>query len=1628
MTPRTDATGVRCTTSQLDQLSSIWFLDNWTTATTTLFNNQQPYSCKHDLLKFRVRAKTATETGDWSAITTFKVLGDSAPVLTQVVGVSASPGASNTQLSVSFMTQAQATSYDIEYEIRSGSSVISTATTTATSSPATINALGANTIYHIRVRAKNATETGAWSTAVTAQTSAPSVSLVQVSNVSVSATSGTQLLVSWSTQSQATGYDIQHRLTSSAPSGSWTATTSTSSPATITSLTANTSYQVRVRAKTATETGDWSSVVQVTTLASSVVALPQASAPTLSSITQTTITVSWTNVSNATNYDIRHKPMASSVWTTLTNQSSPTTISNLTADTVYEVQVRGTAPQNSQVVPGPWSSSAQDRTVRPPSNFIPPPPPPFTTNPVIPQPQPIPPTQVTNVVVSQTAESTELSVSFDTQVQAAGYDIEHRLTSSAPSGAWTATTSTTSPTTITGLTASTSYQVRVRAKTQTQMGAWSSTITQTTANAPAPPVSPTLTQVTNVSATSTMSSTELMISWDTQDDATSYDVEYRLSSTAPSGAWTMDTATTSPAVVMSLTASTSYQIRVRAKTQTQTGDWSATVTQSTADAPVSPPTTTLTQVTNVVVSQTTENTELSVAFNTQTTATSYDVEYRLSSTAPSGLWSMSTTTSTPHTLTSLTTGSSYQVRVRATTQTETGDWSDTQTQSTPVPPMTLSQVTGVAVSMGSNDAELSVAFMLQTQATNYDIEHRLTSSAPSGAWTRINTSMTPTTITGLTANTSYQIRVRAKNLTQTGDWSATATQSTSVTLVQVTGVTATQEMTDQTQARISFDTQTSVTQYDIQYAEITGLATVSAPPWTTATATTSPATVTTVTPGRTYWVRVRARSGTMTGAWSSTIPYSSPLALGQVSQIATSQESNTSVFVSFPATQHAQNYEMQYKKSTDTAWTVGPSSFSNSGVTLMGLDAETQYDIQVRGTSVIARWVPTSSGFSNFINGMTRGFSTAYGPWSDTVNATTTFTIAQTSGISAQLLEAGRRYPETRLSWNAVPLATRYTIQSCNTVCNAADSETDTDWTTTTSTSTTADITLSVGIENSVRIRAQGINQQGSVVSGDWSDIFTYTPAVNLPTPNQIMAMTLSDSSIRVYWSVPELADIVDIYDIRYQYTNRDTIVSNIGSVFTSPGTVSGLFPTTEYTIDVRAGRQIPGTSTYTYGDWSTTTTATTLPSIGAPVNPAVTFYTETRAEISWNYDAGVRQYDLRLTPHTTNVPSVMRISSVSNYGNRSSEAINIQPNTTYTYEVRGRATLSDGRTTYGYWSTPVQGPGFLPKMPLYIRSGPPHEIPSQVNVWWSAVPGADYYEIRYRQRGISAQWTEVRRIAALNFTITGLMPSTEYAVQVRAFVNQSPRTFNNMFGYWSDSATITTGDPPPVPPNFLLTIQRGNISELEFQFSSIPGVTGYDIEICDTTLNDCSDNAHWQLLPIFNDPADAPSDTRHTSLLEFFGYTAGTIRRLDQGTRYGIRARAFYRNSRGTVNGQWTTPAFATTDFTASPDPARNLNANLQLVGSVLDSRLRLTASWDAPVVRAGVPQPREYEVQYESIPVLETSPSWSSTTVTTNTTFTADFGLFINVSRVRVRSRAQNLTESYTYSPWVEVPINGP
>lgn len=147
------------------------------------------------------------------------------------------------------------------------------------------------------------------------------------------------------------------------------------------------------------------------------------------------------------------------------------------------------------------------------------------------------------------------------------------------------------------------------------------------------------------------------------------------------------------------------------------------------------------------------NTSATVNWAAVINATSYSVDYKLSS---SSTWISATTstTSTSVNLSGLTQGSTYDWRVRATCSGGTGNYVAAQFTTTAT--VTCNPPTGLS-SSNITSSSATVSWAVASGALSYDMQYGGSSSGP---WTAVHTTSTSVNITGLSASTPYYWEVR----------------------------------------------------------------------------------------------------------------------------------------------------------------------------------------------------------------------------------------------------------------------------------------------------------------------------------------------------------------------------------------------------------------------------------------------------------------------------------------------------------------------------------------------------------------------------------------------------------------------------------------------------------------------------------------------------------------------------------------------------------------------------------------------------------------------------------------------------------------------------------------------------
>ena len=156
--------------------------------------------------------------------------------------------------------------------------------------------------------------------------------------------------------------------------------------------------------------------------------------------------------------------------------------------------------------------------------------------------------------------------------------------------------------------------------------------------------------------------------------------------------------------------------------------------------------------------------------------TGYDVHYR----ETGGNWQNAnhTGTGTTKRITGLTADTAYEVRVRASNAEGAGDWSPAASGRTEAAAEAPDAPSAPTLTAGQTwlEATWTAPADNGSAITGYDVHYRETG----GNWQDANHSGTGTTkrIDGLTADTAYEVRVRASNAEGTGDWSPAASGRT----------------------------------------------------------------------------------------------------------------------------------------------------------------------------------------------------------------------------------------------------------------------------------------------------------------------------------------------------------------------------------------------------------------------------------------------------------------------------------------------------------------------------------------------------------------------------------------------------------------------------------------------------------------------------------------------------------------------------------------------------------------------------------------------------------------------------------------------------------------------------------
>ena len=724
---------------------------------------------------------------------TINILDVNEPPSTPSAPVLSSP--SSTSLSVGWSAPSNTgppiIDYDVEY--RQGSSgSFSSRSHSGNGTSTTITGLSASTLYEVRVRAGNAEGTSGWSqtSSFTTGSSAPppvtnnAPVFTSISSFSVNETSrsvGTVVASDGDSQDSVTGYSISGGVDSarfSITTGGVLTFDSAPNYESPSDDGGNNVYNLVVTARsgsgTRVRTAAQSIVVSVDDVAE---APSRPDAPTLSSPSSTSLSVAWSAPSNTgpviNDYDVEYRQGSSGSFSNRSHSgtSRTSTITGLSANTLYEVRVRASNAEGTSS----WSQTSSFTTGSVATN----------NNPVF--------TSSSSFSVNENngTVGTVVAEDGDSQDSVTNYGIwggvDGSLFSITNGGVLTfdSVPDFESPVDYGG---NNVYNFVVRASSgsgdRRKHAFQSITVTVDNVTAPSTPDSPSL---------SSSTSSSLSVTWSAPSNTgpviDDYDVQYRQGSSGSFSNWSHSGNGTSTTII-GLSASTLYEVRVRAGNAEGTSSWSQVASFTTGSSTPPPGTNAnpvFTSSSSFSVNENVRNVGTVTASDsdTQDSVTGYTISggvdgSRFSITNAGVL----TFDSVPNYESPVDVGGNNEYNLVVTAASGTGSRVRTATQSITVEVDDVAEAPsrpGAPTLSSPSSTSLRVTWSAPSNTgppiIDYDVEYRQGSSGSFSSRSHFGT-LRSATITGLSASTLYEVRVRAGNAEGTSSWSQTSSFTT----------------------------------------------------------------------------------------------------------------------------------------------------------------------------------------------------------------------------------------------------------------------------------------------------------------------------------------------------------------------------------------------------------------------------------------------------------------------------------------------------------------------------------------------------------------------------------------------------------------------------------------------------------------------------------------------------------------------------------------------------------------------------------------------------------------------------------------------------------------------------------
>ncbi|MDW8157637.1 MAG: fibronectin type III domain-containing protein [Bacteroidia bacterium] len=1164
---------------------------------------------------------------------------------------------------------------------------------------------------------------------------------------------------------------------------------------------------------------------------------------TTSNITDAGAQFQWAPVPGASQYTVRYKPTNSTNWVTATTATNSFSVTNLSASTQYEWQVKATC--------GGLQSNFTTSTI-------------FTT--LAPLPCNVPGSRMTMNI-----QPTSAQVKWAALNNAVSYTVRYRVNTLLST--WTTLPST--PNTqliITGLSPNTNYIWQVQATCNNNTSSFSSDELFTT------PATPTCATPTGLTSTN-ISGSSATLSWNPISGA-SYVVEYKVSG---STTWSSASTSTNSFTLTGLNPGTTYQWQVKAVCGNIQSSPSSIVTFTTQAGCQDPNENNNTSASATTLAPNTSKqgricpagdvdwfkVTISTPSNITVTLTNlpadYNLELYVNGTYSQGSYASGISNETI-TITNAAPGT-YHFRVYGQNSAfnNASDYTITATVTTQpacaIPTLlNSSAITSTAATLG---------WAAVSGATSYEVQYKPNSSS---TWVSATATTNSFNLAGLTPSTLYDWRVRAQcgtnnfsNYTTTQNFTTLAAPTCGIP----TGM-STSSITSNS-AVFSWSAVTGASSYTVRFKP------TNSSTWNTFSASTNSFTATSLLPSTQYHWEVKANcTNNTSSAFSSSINFTTQNAVTCVvpAGLVTNNISTSSATLAWNPVSGANGYQVRYKPSASTTWTtINVTSTSHN---LTNLTSNTQYDWQVQAVC--------GSVYSGY--GANQNFTTL-ASCVDVNEPNNTSTTATPLPINSS--KTGKICPTNDADWFVVTLTTTGTLNvtltnlPANFNLERFDGSTWVQGSYNTGT-TSESIVVNNATPGTYLFRVYGYQGVTDDIN-DYTIAATFTPGCSAPT--SLTASNITANSALLQWSTVSGATS---YLVQYKPSSATSWSS--ATATTNSYTLTGLTAQSSYQWRVSAtcsGGNSPFSSIQTF-------TTSALPCV-TPTNPTVNNITVNSAQLNWGAVGGATSYNLEyklanattwtlVTGITTNSYALTGLSGASQYnwrvsavcGGSSSAFTTPVAFTTLTpcpvpssgltttgigvtsatanwasvsgaisYDIRYKPSSSStwsapisttstsytltgltGGTSYDWQVSATCGGGTSAySVVVSFTTLPPCGTPAgltsssitstSASLSWNAVSGVISYDLEYKPSN-SSTWTSVTGLTTNSYNLTGLTPGTNYDWRVSATCGGGTSPF-------STTANFSTTCPVPTG----MSTSGISASGATANWNAVPGATSYN-------------------------------------------------------------------------------------------------------------------------------------------------------------------------------------------------------